>query len=370
MREKPHSARLIIAILAFGGLMLPASAQTDRRLLQKTTLEYDNALVADVLKELAERHKLKLSIDPGVEQERLHAEPVLIHAEGISLGAALNRLQAVSGLVCSLDRGELKVVTRAADDVRLYPVRYSIGGWAALVTDQAELHGLITDMTGGSWKVVDGEGGSIGDLTPQGLVIEQSSQVHAEIRQLFEEISVRANGRTPAPTPADRIAAKVLQILQRPLKVTGEELPLEEFCRQVFGAQKLGWQFDLAALADDGIRLADVQVKLPADKTPAGRVLAESLKTRGLTFWIADEVVFVTSQNVADETLTTRVYHVGKKLNEGTTMYGLMQQLRNIDTLGDWQVTAGEGGTLCPLGQLLIVRQTAAAHSQLAGLLH
>lgn len=369
MRLKRDSSQLMIAILVQCCLVLPASAQSDRRLLQKTTLEYDNALVVDVLKELAERHKLKLSIDPAVEQDRANEKPVLIHAEGILLGAALNRLQAVSGLVCSLDRGELKVVTRAADDVRLYPIRYTIGTWAAQVADQPQLHGLIMDMTGGSWQIINGQGGLIGDLTPQGMVIEQSSRVHEEIRRLLEEISVRANGRTPAPTPADRTAAKILQILQRPVGVMGEELRLEEFCKQVFGTQKVGWQIDVIALSEEGIRLADVQVTLPADKTPVGSVLAAALREKGLTYWIVDEVVFVTSQNVADETLTTRVYHVGNKLNQGATMYGLTQQLQNIEELGAWKDTDGEGGALFPLGQLLIIRQTAAAHSELTKLL-
>lgn len=369
MRQRHEFARVMIAILVFGGLMLPASAQSDRRLLQKSTLDYENTPVVDVLKELAERHKLKLNIDPVVEQERAHEQPVLIHAEGISLGAALNRLETVSGLVCSVDRGELKVVTRAADDVRLYPIRYTIGGWAAQVADQPQLHGMIMDMTDGSWQIVDAEGGVIGDLTPQGMVIEQSSRVHVEIRRLLEEISMRANGRTPGPTPADRTAAKILQILQRPVGVMGEKLRLEEFCKQVFGTLKVGWQIDVTALADEGIRLADIQVILPGDKTPAGSVLTAGLKAKGLTFWIVDEVVFITSQSVADETLTTRIYHVGKKLNQGITMDRLTQQLQNMDELGDWASTDGIGGALFPLGQLLIIRQTATAHNLLAKIL-
>ncbi len=80
-------------------------------------------------------------------------------------------------------------------------------------------------------------------------------------------------------------------------------------------------------------------------------------------------MVFVTTQEAADLSLTPRVYHVGKRLNPMVTMTGLMQQLQGNSELGPWVEVDGEGGAMFPLGPLLIIRQSAAKHDVLAELL-
>jgi hypothetical protein len=80
-------------------------------------------------------------------------------------------------------------------------------------------------------------------------------------------------------------------------------------------------------------------------------------------------VVFVTTQEAANLSLTPRVSHVGKRLNPMATMADLMQQLQGNSELGPWVEVDGEGGAKFPPGPLLIIRQSAAKHDELAELL-
>lgn len=359
-----------IAVLAMVvGLAHPASAQTDRRLLQKTSLDFDNATIGDVLKDLAERHKLTLAVSPEVQKSGFDQRKVVIQADGLTLGSALSCLARCSGAVCILEKGELKVVTREVEEQSLYPATYSMAGWGSLFGDAGTFKTCLYDATGGLWKEVDGEGGSVGDFTPQGVIVEQNRETHAEIRQLLADIANQAGGRKATPAAADRVGMRIAQALQRPLKLGTQELPLPEFCKQILGDQKIGWQIDVTGLTDEGIAADEVLVKIPGGKTPVGKILGESLKSRKLAFWIVDEVVFVTTQGSADQMQTARVYNVGKRLNPMVTMTGLMQQLQGNPELGPWEQVDGEGGAMFPLGPLLIIRQSAAKHDMLAELL-
>lgn len=359
----------IAAFAIIVGLAFPVAAQTDRRLLQKTTLDYDGAPLGEALKDLAERHKLKLSVTEEVTALQYDQARALIHADGISLGSALSCLAKNSGAACILDKGELKVVTDEFDEQNLYPVTYSTAALGTLFGDAGTFRTGLFEATGGMWEEVDGDGGSVGDFTPQGVVVVQNRETHAEIRQLLADIASQAGGRKPTPTAVDRVGMRIQQTLQKPLKLESQELPLQEFCKQALGAQKLGWQIDAIRLSDEGIALDKVLVKIPGDKTAGGQILGESLKSQGLAFWIVDELVFITTQVRADETRTARVYHVGRRLNPMVTMAGLMQQLQGHPGLGPWEQVDGEGGAMFPLGPLLIIRQSAARHDVLAELL-
>ncbi|WLD11299.1 hypothetical protein [Planctellipticum variicoloris] len=359
-----------IAVLAMVvGLAHPASAQTDRRLLQKTSLDFDNATIGDVLKDLAERHKLTLALSPKVTERECDQKKVMVHVAGTTLGSALNRLRAVSPLVFAVDRGELKVVLQEEDDERLYPIRYPTIGWGPLVEDVDSLKSGLMGVTGLRWKEIDGRGGSIGDLTPQGLVIEQSSRGHSEIRQLVADLAVHARGRKPIPTAADRVGLRIADALRGPLDSPAREIPLVEFLKQVLGEQKLGWQIDVNALNDEGIELDKVLLKHPGDKRARYSMLDEALKSHGLARWAVEEVEFVTTQARADQTTTARIYQVGHRLDGMNTMTALMQQLQNNPELGSWEQVDGEGGFMFPLGHLLVIRQTAAVHGRLPQLL-
>lgn len=212
MRLLVTPLKLAVASLAMvGGLALPASAQSDRRLPQKTTLHYDNATVADVLKDLAERHKLTLAVSVEVAKNRFDRSEVLFHADGLTLGSALNRLESMSKLVCSVGEGELRVNSRKEEEQRYYRVRYPDTGWGTRVQDAEFFTQELMRIAGGRWKAINPTGGSIGELTSEGLVIEQTSLVHRRLRQLFADVAIQSIGVKPAPTAAGRAELRILE---------------------------------------------------------------------------------------------------------------------------------------------------------------
>lgn len=260
----------------------------------------------------------------------------------------------------------MRVVSRKEEEQRFYPVNYPATGWETLVQDAEHFTQGLMHVTGGRWKAVNRTGGSIGELTPEGLVIEQTSLIHRKLRQLFAALSIQLRGRKPAPTAADRAELRILEALQRPLTSNVEKLPLPEFCQQALTAQKSGYQVDLTSLSGKGIRWDGIPVRLPGDATPVGEILADALNSHGMVYWIADEVVVITTSAQAELMQTIRVYNVEKRLKQGETMSNLILLLQSDPDLGCWEMVDGEGGAILLLGSLLIVRQAAGHQGKIA----
>ncbi|MBS0201606.1 MAG: hypothetical protein JSS49_01815 [Planctomycetes bacterium] len=357
--------QLVLAgLVLMAPVIVEAQQKTDKRLLQKISIDVNAKPVSDVLKELGEKYKIPVEFDPSVEANGLGSSPFTLTAEGLMLGSVLH-LACESGLLeYTMEKGRMVVTAFDPDEkmtVREYPIG-TLGNVIDLQLFAAELVGL----TSGHWMDIDGEGGAIVAIKPQSFTIQQTPKVHAELKDLFDQISAVVSGRPRVQTVQDRADQLIVRKLQTPSLLPAGDLPLAEILDQMLKKNGIAWWIDQTAMDDEGIDWKKLSFTVEAKKiTPAARLDAMTSEHK-LAWRVADEVVQITTAAKADEQLTVQVYDV-RKANRPITV--LSEQLTSNKELGPWQNDDGEGGSVLPLGTSLVIRQTAKNHAKIAKLL-
>ena len=152
--------------------------------------------------------------------------------------------------------------------------------------------------------------------------------------------------------------------------------PLEEVLTDVGQRFGINVWIDKESLAADGIaKDQPVNLILPDASLAAGLKLI--LEPLSLTHVIEDEVLKITTQEKAEEAMTTRVYPVRDLLDVDENRHDdyewLMAAIHESThgKHGKWELIDGEGGTISPVpnARSLVILASQQMHRQVEGLL-
>jgi hypothetical protein len=166
--------------------------------------------------------------------------------------------------------------------------------------------------------------------------------------------------------------------LNRPVSLDVSGAKLVEVARQIAARIETPIQIDIQAFTDAGVNPEEAMT-LKLDAVPAEEAFGRLLAPLDLTVCVEGGSLLVTTQELADENLSTRVYAVGDLVvsrgeREPDVSYSELIQTIQSTTSGPWFDVDGTGGTLSPyqLGgvQALVVRQTFSVQREVEQLLY
>ena len=103
------------------------------------------------------------------------------------------------------------------------------------------------------------------------------------------------------------------------------------------------------------------------DNTPI-YLLLNRLRSLGIAWYFEDDVLHITSPEMAEQQPTTLTYNVGDLLDAGYDLDTLVDVISNCIAPDSWEAVGGVGG-LNALGDVLFVRQTQALQLHVKGFL-
>jgi hypothetical protein len=127
-------------------------------------------------------------------------------------------------------------------------------------------------------------------------------------------------------------------------------------------------RLDESALQDVGVRSRE-PVSLTLKNRNLRTVLVVLVKKYGLTWSLADGVLWITTEEIADENFKTAVFDVSDLSSNADEAIELLDAIQDQSD-GHWEEIDGVGGTaLAPRYGTLVVRQTERVINQITGLL-
>lgn len=362
-RSKNSWLILTISIVVCVPLAAAAQGNSDKRLIQKTSLSGESQPLEQLLESLCTKHKLKLQINKTslADQGLDPAMPVSgMQAEGITLASALSLILEPHQLAYMVDKGTLYIDTAVKANEQLVTRTYPLGGLGPLDPDM--LRFALQQMSSGEWEEIDGVGGKVLAISPQSISVSQSPAMHAEIADLLERTAAALSGKRRAPTLIDRSEDLLRRALTRPIELPAGEVAIEDLEDLMRTELKINVVVAEQALQDEGIDPAS-KVTISGAKQPAGTTIAAALGTIDLVPLVHHEVLYITTKSMAGESLTIQIYDARAR---NRAPEDIAAQVIQIKEIGPWEDVDGIGGAVAVLGPLVLIRQTAAAHEQLA----
>lgn len=242
---------------------------------------------------------------------------------------------------------------------------------------EGEAHEILIDLilqhSGGIWEEIDGAGGTVsfeGGL----LTVRQSLPVLLQVESFLNRLRFIQN-RPPSTDiwaipeggfgwPENR---KATEALGKKVSVKFVEVPLHEAITYL--GNELGIQFEIDDAALDEIGLLDDESVNVTMSGTSSAVLKQILGNLQLTWIIHDDMLQVTTFEVADENLFAVVADTRELLAAGRiTDARLVETILN-ETNGLWEELDGAGGSIETAGGLTFIRQTQAMIAEVSVLL-
>jgi hypothetical protein len=241
-----------------------------------------------------------------------------------------------------------------------------------------------------TWDVVGGPGAI--DVFRGRLIVSQTPDVHDQIRDLLTMLRKGkrlARKHTAAAPPTvwldlceeDPAVQRIRRELQMPITVDFVEAALEEVAAYLQDVAKINVVIDRRALNDVGIG-TDVPITFHARDIRLEHALRHILKGLDLTYVVRDQVLLITTPEVCECMLVTRLYPVADVLGpaSGRDLFGDPLRPATADELIDlitatarpdtWDEVGGPGSIAAFPGEdLLVVSQTDDVHQEVVGIL-
>ena len=361
-QENPPSAR------AGEAAVLAALAVT-------TEVDFQDVPLGDAIAFLEERHGIEIEIDAtAVDEAGASMDgPASLSVRGISLRSALSLLLRPHGLTWIIRHDVLTITSQDVADNNLYTEVYPIND---LLTANEEHSFIADDLIGvlwdivypSSWDEVGGPGSAA--HVPSGLAISQTRPVHEEIALLLANLRRVTAGEAPR-NETDPAAEAILAALAVETEVVYDDVPLEDLLTDLTEKHGLQVVLDRTAIDEAGAA-ADTPVTVAVRGVTLRNALDLVLHAHGLTWIIQDEVLVLTSEDAADNTLSIKVYPVADILAKGFEgAYGideLRDTIQSIVCPQSWDEVGGPGGIPNYSGAL-IVNQVLEVHEEIEQLL-
>jgi hypothetical protein len=169
----------------------------------------------------------------------------------------------------------------------------------------------------------------------------------------------------PQPSEAEQ---KILIALGKPTSFDFVENTLQDAVDFLKELHQIEIVLDKKTLADSG-QGSDTQVTFKANNLSLRSALRLLLmEADGLTFCIQDEVLMITTREIADAALFTRTYPVGDLIDKDYEC--LTNAIRSSVYPGSWSKVGGPGSLeAVPAAKSLVISQTQEAHDEVLQLL-
>ncbi|MBX3440245.1 MAG: sigma-70 family RNA polymerase sigma factor, partial [Planctomycetaceae bacterium] len=293
----------------------------EQALTEPISLHFNDATLAEVMESVARQCNLNVVLDDaGLRLEGLTVEtPITLNVDGINLRSALNLMLKPLKLGFMIEDDVLKVTT--------------------LSKIEAAREGIVGSVIG-----EEGEEPRSAKLM-FGVGLEQPRQLHHKEQ----------------PPSVQRIEAA----LESRTQIEFVDMPLSDAMNYLARLHEITILLDERALVDHGIPTDD-PVNLIIANARLDSVLNLILRRLDLDYILRDEVLTITTAEVAENTLETRVYNLRHFPNMAGD--GIEEILQDSLPGAAWKDKGGEG-TVHMIDGGMVVTQTQRVHRQIAELL-
>ncbi|HVT27297.1 MAG TPA: hypothetical protein VHE81_04700 [Lacipirellulaceae bacterium] len=205
---------------------------------------------------------------------------------------------------------------------------------------------------------------------------EKNAKEHSPFRQKLEEWNADATTTDFCHCIGDNSAAdaRIERVLRAPLNSTGLNFaatPLQDVVTQISADYGIPILLDKPALDEAAIG-TDLQIDANMQHISLRSALRLMLEAHQLTFIIRDEVLLITTKEVAEKNLILCVYDARKVLPDANnkSIDALIDTIMSCIATDTWSENGGSEADIrsIPPG-LLVITQTPAVHEQIRGLL-
>jgi hypothetical protein len=357
-----QAAPLDLETIAQLGDVDPALAP---RLNQRVRCTFDDASLLDALTELSVSYSVPIKLDPSVEPILGQAPHLLGKLSGVRLATVLDFLTRQADLSWLTRAGAVWIVTAQQADAARTWRSYPLGPLLRAVHDRRftreRTAQLITQVAAPTvWDDVGGP--CTAGIVGSALRIDAYRQVHAEVARALVELE-HAYDLRPGEPLRRRSDDNIRRRLQA-ARVTFEanRLPLVEVCRRFAEETHVSFLIDTRCLSDAGVDVkAPVKLGVVSDLT-VDAALTRLLAAAGLTWFIDNETVLITTRVEAESMLDHRYFKVadfaavppGPSGNGEDALAAIITSLVGPTSWDD----VGGPGTIAVLPRVLLIAQT------------
>lgn len=333
----------------------------EQALTEPISLHFNEAPLAEVMESVARQSQLNVVLDDaGLRQEGLTVDtPVTLNVEGINLRSALNRMLKPLKLDFMVEDDVLKITTQEKVAAAQVDKR-------TLDEDVGEVPPEFRSPKGFSDLVQDERSRSSRPLT----VESGDTEVQLEDLLVWEGASLNiSTKRNPAklhhmeqPPSVQRIEAA----LESQSQFEFVDTPLSDAMEFIARQHEITILLDKVALTDVGIPV-DEPVDLIIHDVRLDSALNLLLRPLELDYILRDETLTITTDEVAENTLETRVYnlrHFPQMAGDG-----IDEILEDSIPGAAWKANDSVGGTVHMIEGGMVVTQTQRVHRQIVELL-
>ncbi len=281
-------------------------------LTQSADLDFVDAPLSEVLHTIGENQRINVWIDErSLDDEGIRSdEPSTVHVTGISLGAALKMVLAPQRLTFVVDNDVLEITTQIAAEENIRGRMYDLRR-VSLVGDYDTVCELIAIVVAPeTWEF----SGPCPVINLPGVIgFPQTEDVHHEIAQLLLDIErIRTTPRLQRPAAAPlnrdrRAKQRIDQILARPVSLKYENRPLTDVMNAIARECQIPLWIDQWALSDENVSPV-MHISADIENVSLKDALETLLKPQKLAAVYNHEMLYITTDIVANEILTPRVY--------------------------------------------------------------
>lgn len=293
---------------------------------------------------------------------------------------------------------EEKLLTRTYDVQKLLSLSEADGGgcadssafaigasgchMSAFVRRAGWLVEILVQETSGPWMEISGTGGTVSGLGDT-MTVRQTAKVQQEVERLLVALNSIAKGNSSGGSIAARPETypfdedrKIHAALKKQTAIDYLDEPLRSVAANLAERHKIRVRLKITPLAlgttplpEEGIA-EDEPITLTLGQVSLGSVLHVMLEPLGLTYYVAEGTLWITTEIDAEEILNTAVYDVRDLVGPDDDYDTLIEMIQQ-ETSGPWSVVDGTGGSIseCEACHALVVRQTHKVQDEIGQLL-
>jgi hypothetical protein len=180
-------------------------------------------------------------------------------------------------------------------------------------------------------------------------------------------------------TPAEQ---KIQRALQAPGFIGGEDRAVYDVLRMLADRHDIPLYFDQTALED--VRLEEIEIPLVVSDASVASILdlllrqvparedgsrQQDFNSSGLTYFVQDDVLVITTREVAEKTMQLRTYDLRPLQNGGQALHRavVVEAIRTMTDESTWTDQGGRG-TIIEGNSTLTIRQSPLVHREIESL--
>ena len=326
-------------------------------LTKPTNVNFADTPLTEVCAFLEEEHQVPVRLrrvalnDNGFDVET----PVNLSLNGLTLEEVLNHLTRQLALSWHVDRGVVQIGPH--DEFRFINRSFDLDSLIDADHASEELVDVLR-VAVGPWDD-ESEGGTTAVIGGS-VIVRQTYQNQRRIAQVLAAIKQRQ------PMVALGVCSgreRLFSTLQSPGTIEFNEVPFQEALNFLAEAHVVPIVIDVRALEDSGLA-SDLPVTAKLNNRPLAQLLDATLSELGLSWYIRNGVILVTTSDAEDNELLTIVYDLSDFADAG--MLTQLSEAILTTTNGSWEQTSGEGGKLAQFGNRgLVIVQRDRVHLEI-----